>query len=112
MLQICKKPALENTSYVYVIVRKDLPLPHLVVQAIHAAIAATYSFGKHPQPHVVLCGVDNEQELKEAFEKLKGQGVVCCSYTEPDFGGQMTAIATGLLRGEQRKPLRRFKLLK
>jgi hypothetical protein len=30
---------------------------------------------------------------------------------EEDMGGQLTAIATGLLRGAERKPLRRFRLL-
>jgi hypothetical protein len=83
-----------------------------VVQAVHAAIAATYTYGNHSQPHVVLCGVDSEQELIDLFNDLKDRGVTCCSYAEPDFVGcQMTAIATAPLAGEQRKPLRRLKLL-
>jgi hypothetical protein len=98
---------------VYVIVRKDLPEPHRTVQACHAAIAATFSYGKYPQPHLVLCGADNEAALAQLFNELKDQGVPCCSYSEPDFVGcQLTAVATAPLQDEQRKPLRRLPLLK
>jgi hypothetical protein len=59
-----------------------------------------------------LCGVDNEQELIDLFNDLKDRGVTCVSYNEPDFVGcQMTAIATAPLIGEERKPLKRLRLL-
>lgn len=86
-------------------------MPHLIVQVAHAGIAATYSFGNHPQPHLVICGVANEQELKEEFERLKSLGVSVCSYTEPDFGYQMTSIASAPLKISERKPFRKYKLL-
>lgn len=35
----------------------------------------------------------------------------CCAYHEPDFGGEMTAVATAPLRGEERQPLRQLRLL-
>lgn len=95
----------------YVIVRKDIPQPYLTVQACHAAIAATYSYGRHCQPHLVLCAVDDENQLNDAFNRLKEQGVPCCSYSEPDFGYQVTAVATAALSSDERRPLRRFKLL-
>ncbi len=95
------------------IVRRDLPQPHLTVQACHAAIAATHTFGKHPQPHLVLCGVDDEPSLLALFDRLKAQGVPCCSYNEPDFAGdQLTAVATAALHGDERAPLRSLPLLK
>ena len=92
-------------------VRRDLPQPHLTVQAIHAAIAATHTFGAHPCPHVVLCSVENERQLLDLFNGLKEQGVPCCSMNEPDFvGDPMTAIATAPLAGKQREPLRKLPL--
>ena len=104
---------MQEPSYVYIIVRKDLPGQHLLVQACHAAIAATFSYGKHPTPHLVVCAVPNERALESAFNRLKDAGVSCCSYTEPDLNGSLTSIATAPLKGaEQRKPLRRYQLLK
>ncbi len=101
------------TSYVYVIVRSDLPPQHITVQAAHAAIAATNTFevarGMHP--HLVVCQVANERELDAAFNRLKKLGVPCCAWYEDDMNNSLTAIATGLLRGSERKTLRRFKLL-
>ena len=112
-MQIEKKPAPADTSYVYVVTRSDLPSQHQVVQACHAAYAASHSFGKHPVPYMVLCTVENEAALTSLFNDLKGRGVPCCSINEPDFvGDPMTAIATGPLRGDERKPLKRLPLLK
>lgn len=104
------KPAV---SYVYVIVRTDLPQPHLTVQAAHAAIAATHSFNvaNRTHPHLVVCGVANENELNGLFNRLKEQGVPCCGWYEDDMNDSLTAVATGALRGCDRKPLKRLKLL-
>lgn len=94
------------------VVRNDLPQPHLTVQACHAAIAATHSFGSHPCPHLVLCAVDNEVELNDLFNRLKEKGVKCCSFNESDFvGDPITAIATAPLHGKERTPLRNLKML-
>lgn len=100
-------------AYVYVLVRMDLPLPHLAVQAIHGAIAATNTFGEpnKTHPNLVLCRVDNEAALLTAFNRLKAADVRCCAWYEPDQGDTLCAVATAPLRGEQRKPLRRFRLL-
>lgn len=91
-----------------------MPPSHQIVQASHAAIAATHAFaeGQYHQPNLVVCGVDSEEKLAAAFNNLKDLKVPCCSYAEPDFGGQMTAVATAPLRGDERKPMRKFQLLK
>ncbi len=104
-----------ETSYVYVIVRQDLPRPIQAVQACHATLAATNTFiGSEPitHPHLVLCAVDDESALRAAFNRLKDQGVPCCAYMEDDLGNQMTAVATAPLKGEARRPLRGFRLLR
>jgi hypothetical protein len=103
-----------QNRYVYVIVRADLPSNHLAVQAVHAGIAATFAYGEphKTHPHLVLCVVKDEHELTEAFERLKEVGCRCCAYHEDDMHNQMTAVATAPLYGPERKPLRKFKLLR
>lgn len=100
-------------AYVYVLVRTDLPWPHLAVQAIHGAIAATNTFGEpnKTHPNLVLCRMENESALLAAFNRLKSANVRCCAWYEPDQGDTLTAIATAPLREDQRKPLKRFRLL-
>jgi hypothetical protein len=103
-----------DPAHVYVIVRADLPHPILSVQASHAAIAATFAFGEphKTHPNLVLCSVPDEPALAAVFNRLKEFGVPCCSWSEDDMGGSLTAVATAPLRGDERKPLRRLDLLK
>lgn len=102
-----------ETDYVYVITRLDIPAPHISVQIAHAAMAATYSFTKklRSHPHLCVCAVSNEEELDKEFNRLKEVGVPCCAWYEDDMGNQLTAVAAAPLRGNKRKPLRRYKLL-
>ena len=101
--------------YVYVLVRKDIPEPHRQVQIAHAAIAATIAFNSDsvkPHPHLVVCGVEDERELNDSFNRLKEQGVPCCEWREDDMGNQATAVATAPLQGNRaRKPMKGFRLL-
>lgn len=101
------------TFYVYVLTRLDLPHSHRTVQAVHAAIAATFAYGQpdRTHPHLVVCAVADEAEMLDAFNELKAAGVPCCGYHEDDMAGSLTAVATAPLTGTDRKPLRRFKLL-
>lgn len=103
-----------DTCYVYVLVRKDLPHPHRSVQACHAAIAAAQAFPSKSlvHPHLVLCEVADEAALAEEFERLKEKFVPVCAYNEDDMRGAMTAIATGQIRGVERRKLRHLRLLK
>lgn len=99
----------------YVVVRGDLPFPHKVVQATHAGMAATAAFwGPTPRthPNLVLCEVPDEPELTRLFERLKRQGVPVCEWREDDMAMSCTAIATAPLAGDQRKPLKRLRLMR
>ena len=98
----------------YVVTRLDLPMPHLLVQACHAAMAATNVFGfrKGVHPNLVVCTVADEEALNNLFNELKEQGIPCCGFNEADFCGALTAIATAPLVGKERAPLRQLKLLK
>lgn len=78
-------------------------------------LAATNTFiGGEPitHPHLVVLSVASEPSLQAAFNRLKDQGVPCCAYMEDDMANAMTAVATAPLRGEARKPLRGFPLLR
>lgn len=98
----------------YAITRLDLPQPHRTIQVAHAVIAATLTYGDvlRTHPHLVVCAVPDETSLADLFEGLKLQGVPCCAYYENDMDDALTAVATGLLAGEARRPLRRLVLLK
>lgn len=84
------------------------------VQAAHAVLAATNTYGKPhvTHPNLVLCGVPDEASLAAAFNRLKEAGVACVGWYEEDLKDSLTAVATGLLRGKERKPLKKFQLLK
>lgn len=111
---MCKKQSPPDAAYVYVLTRLDLPQPHRSVQIAHAVLAATLSFGssKVTHPHLVVCVVADEAELDAAFNRLKEQDVPCCAYYEDDMANALTAVATGLLVGKERQPLRRYSLMK
>lgn len=99
--------------YVYVITRLDIPQPHRTVQVGHGVLAATRSYGESNKahPHMVVCAVQDEKTLKNVFESLKKANVPCIAWYEDDMDNQLTAVATGPLRGIQRKPLKKFRLL-
>lgn len=103
----------EKLAHVYVITRRDIPAPHLSVQIAHAAVAAanTFKIASGHHPNLVVCAVANERELEAAFNRLKEQGVPVLAWMEEDMDKELTAICTAELRGDARKPLRRFRLL-
>ena len=95
------------------LVRSDLPQPHLSVQACHAVLAATNAYGRPlaTHPNLVLCAVAPE-DMEREFNRLKDCGVACVGWYEPDFGGVLTAVATGLVCGEGRKEFRGYRLVR
>lgn len=83
------------------------------MQSCHAAIEAAKAYPDRlePHPHLVLCAVENEQELQNAYAQLTSQGIRLQAFREPDIGNQLTAIASEPLAGEARRAFRHFKLL-
>ncbi len=100
--------------YVYIVTRNDLPRNHLTVQVAHAAIAATILWGflSPIHPHLVVLAVENEEELKREYDRLRSQGIPVSPYFEDDMDNAMTAIATAPLHGQARKAFRKLNLLK
>jgi hypothetical protein len=95
------------------LVRKDLSPSQIAVQAIHAAIEVARSTlsPDDEHPHVVLCGVNSEQQLFNAMNRLQGLGIEIKPFYEADLGDQLTAIAAGPIYGEDRRHFRRYQLL-
>lgn len=103
-----------SARYVYVLVRCDLPFPQQAVQAAHAAMISARQHVPSDftdTPNLVLLGVPDGITLHQAHEHLVRNRIPCSPYFEPDYGNEMTAVATGLLFGDQRKHLRIYRLL-
>jgi hypothetical protein len=98
-----------ETPYTYLFIRKDLSIPQQIVQASHAALEAGHRFGEHS--HLVCIGVDGETKLHQAACLLDDLGINYQMFHETDIG-QNTAICTTPLRGDERKPMKKFKLYK
>ena len=98
----------------YIFVREDLSPGQIIVQACHAvAESARHFLSKEDEhPHFVICGVKNENLLKNAYSKIIEQNIKAKSFIEPDIGDQMTAFATEPVCNEQRRIFRKYKLLK
>jgi len=91
-----------------------LPPPHQAVQACHAAIeAARHSLipTSDEHPHLVLCGISSELALAGVVARLSRLAIDHRVFREPDLGGQLTAACTQPLRGDRRRPMRRYACL-
>lgn len=99
---------MEN-PYMYIFVRNDLSHPQQIVQAAHAVDEMNKEFPHDSGNYMVLCGVDSHADLLDTASYLTDQGIDHHMFFEPDVDS-FTAIATRPLTGEDRKPLKRFKL--
>ena len=94
--------------------RCDLQPLDQAIQACHACLeAARFLLSPSAEhPHLVLCGVASQRQLREVLARLDSLGIPCRSFCDADFGGEMTALATAPLRGEQRRLMRRYQCLR
>jgi len=90
-----------------------LSLSQQAVQGCHAAIEATRLFISPEQvhPHLVVCGVQDEEALKREAGRLEAYNVKFASFCEPDRNNELTAIATAPIAGDSRRVFRRYDLL-
>lgn len=98
-----------ETAYTYLFIRRDLTVAQKIVQGAHAAAKAGHSFGDHS--HLICFDIKTQDELIKAAQFLESRGIRYEMFYEPDFDTGYTSICTEPLRGDQRKPLRRFSLL-
>lgn len=62
--------------------------------------------------HMVLCSIENEEELDKLGAYLKRHNIAYHMFYEPDFETGYTAICTEPIYNEQRKLFKKFKLWK
>jgi peptidyl-tRNA hydrolase len=96
-------------SYIYSIIRKDIPLADQIVQTAHSAFHAGQADPKNGAaldceiPSLVLLQVPNEEALLELHKKLKAAGIVHSTFHEPDDDMGWTSITTVSINQEDRK---------
>jgi len=78
----------------YVLVRKDLPISYIAVQAGHAVAEWLLHDQCWNNETLIYLGVENEKELSHWIDKLNFKGIKYMEFREPDIKNQLTAIAT------------------
>lgn len=93
-------------EYTYLFTMADLSIPQKIVQVAHAAAYIGNRF--HADTNVVLC---EESNLEDIAAYLDSKGIEYELFFEPDVNA-FTSLATQPLKGSQRRPMRRFRLMK
>lgn len=89
--------------------------PQISVQACHACIEATKAFNLDrlsDHPSVILLSSKNENKLHRVQKYLIEQNIRHVHFYEPDFGNELTAIATEPILGERRSVFSKYQLLR
>lgn len=63
-------------------------------------------------PHIVLCEVSNENEIKSLISLLENSDIDFVFFREADIGNQITALSTEPICGKKRRIFKKFRLLK
>ena len=80
------------------VTRKDLHAGYQVAQSIHAATTFAVKFPDHflnwfeSSNYVISLSADNEEHLKNIYDKLVSNGANVVAFTEPDINDQLTSI--------------------
>lgn len=79
----------------YIVVRRDLPLAQIVVQACHAAMEMGTGQNACLEPvHLAVVTVENQDELMKAVKGLEMDGCTYELFEEPDDDMGYTALCT------------------
>lgn len=102
-----------DKPYIYIFVRTDLTPSQQIVQASHAALEMGNAIKNGIIGiHMVLIDAGTQDKLKEISSFLHKKLIHHTIFWEPDFDTGYTAIATEPLFGDQRIPMKRYKLHK
>ena len=103
-----------ETPFVYIFVREDLPPIQQLIQASHATHESGIKFGKIEDKisHFCVFGVPDEKSIKNIKVGLDGLDVRSYEFFEPDFNIGISALATEPIIGKKRELFSDFKLLK
>ncbi len=80
------------------VTRKDLEAGHQLAQSIHSATTFAHQYPNQfldwisTSNYVVSLSIDNEENLKDLYNKLQYYGADVVAFYEPDIGNQMTSI--------------------
>lgn len=107
-----------DTPYVYVFVRRDIPLVQQIVQSSHACHHAGQDLGAPSGCHLVLFQVADQHSLISIGEHFVNKGVPFHAFYEPDpIWGQdetvpmgYSALCTKPLVGEERRIMEAYDL--
>jgi siroheme synthase (precorrin-2 oxidase/ferrochelatase) len=103
--------AAEETRYVYVFTRIDMPVQDQVCQAIHAGIEAGAQYAdKNTKPHLAFCTVPDVAELVKIEETCQKRNIAYVLIDEPDDNLGFTAIATEPIAKSQGKYFMQYPL--
>lgn len=100
-------------SFVYVLVRTDIPLADQIVQVGHACLEAGFKYQKPDEiVNLVVLRIDSEKELLIALEKISVKGINYALFHEPDDQMGFTAACTEPLDATYRREFHDFPLWK
>lgn len=108
----CRNIAPVSHHYIFVIVRKDLPVEVQMVQVGHACYEAAHDFTR-PEKEVwmVLLHAQNEEHLGRASDLLyEALGIRNYIFNEPDLGnaGEYTALCTEPISSDRKNEVSKF----
>ena len=103
--------------YVYVFIRRDLPLADQIVQTAHATQESGAKFGCPENCHMVLCGVKNQNALLNVADLASFNNIQYSMFYEPDSADDETpmgntALCTQPIYGEQCKIFKKYQIWK
>jgi hypothetical protein len=88
-----------NSHYIYILTRADLPPTDQAIQACHAGMEICK---KHPTDHperLVMLSVPDQDHLLSWSDRLHRAGIEHACFEEPDHDRSWTALATAPIQG-------------
>lgn len=103
----------QDRRYVYILVRADLEPADIMVQAAHAAYESAKEFPHDAErTSIIVLTVKTKYHLSDAVTRLRGLGISSTIYNENTKKLGSTALSTEAITEDQRKHMRKYKLLK
>lgn len=100
-----------DPRYLFVAVRRDIPLADQVVQVAHAAFEAGQRWhGDRETCHLILVAVASQQALVDLAARCEARGIGFTLFDEPDDQMGYTALCSEPLRDSRRRVFRRYPL--
>ena len=97
-------------SYIYSIIRKDIPLADQIVQTAHSAFHAGENYGEGDIPSLILLEIANQEELLALAKKLDAKCIEYFKFFEPDDNFGYTSLTTEPIDDELRKAFSNLRL--